>query len=274
MITSGGFLINLNSIVMKTESENVQRWDDIVFENRNKAYGAYAIRKNYYDNILKAEAISIGLGLLIFIIPILLRDEQTIVPVIKDPDDGIVLRQYDNIKPIDPPKRTQPIKRVSDSIIPTHVTTEEIIEKPIEQLTTATSSTGSQTGTVDPGAETFVESGTGITPIIDEKKPFSVVEIMPEYEGGDAAMMKFIQGKMRYPGAAIRKKDEGTVYVSFVISADGSVTNVEVMKGVSKECDQEAVRVISMMDRWKPGIQNKMPVPVKKVLPITFKLES
>ncbi len=259
---------------MKTQSENIQRWDDIIFENRNKAYGAYAIRKNYNGNVLKAEVISLGIGLLIFIIPILLRDEQIIVPVIEVPDDGIVLRQYDNIAPIEPPAQTHPPRKVNASIIPTRVTTEQIVEAPVEQPTKTTSySKGTEPGTDNLITENSVESGTG-TPIEVVTKPFSIVEIMPEYEGGEAAMMKFIQKKLRYPSKARIRGDQGTVFVSFVISADGSVTNVEIMKGISKECDEEAVRVISMMDKWKPGIQNKIPVPVRKVLPIRFKLES
>ena len=260
---------------MKTESNKVQRWDDIIFENRNKEYGAYTIRKNYNDNVLRAEVISIGIGLLIFIAPTLLRDEQIAIPTIPDLKDPIVLDKYDNIKPIEPPQKQRilpPLKRTD--VIPTHVTTDDVVEKPADPTPPDQNLAGTLTGTDNSGNEPAVESGTGDAPIIDTAPAvFTFVEKMPTYEGGDEAMMKFIQKKLRYPLAAIRKKDEGTVFVSFVISAEGNVVNVEVIRGIGKECDAEAVRVISMMDRWKPVIQNNMAVPVKKILPITFKLE-
>lgn len=258
---------------MKTQSDRTQRWEDIIFENRNKEYGAYAIRKNYDANVLKAEIISIGIGLLIFIVPVLFREEQIIVPFVKETCSGLTLYEKPVIMPRDPATKTQPAKRVKTAVVPTRVTDKEVIDKPVDPVT-ETSSSGLETGAVDTGSATFIETGTGTTPdVVVETKPFTIVQIMPEYEGGDQAMMRFIQNKLRYPKIAIRKGDHGTVYVSFVISADGSVANVAVVKGISKECDEEAVRVISMMERWKPGIQNNMAVAVRKVLPITFRLD-
>jgi protein TonB len=260
---------------MKAESEQVQRWDDIIFENRNKQYGAYTIRKNYDNNVLKAEAISIGVGILIFVIPILLSDEKVIIPVIADPKGEIVLKKFD-IKVDDPTGPPEPRRRVDASIIPTKPTIHEVLDEQVEpqqQDVTFTSGPDNVTQTSDTGTDVTYGSGSGRDAIVEPPKVFIVVEIMPAYEGGYQAMMKFIQKKMRYPTIAVRNKEEGTVYVSFVIAPDGSVTDVEVVKGISKECDREAVRVISMMNKWKPGIQNNHPVSVRTTLPITFRLE-
>jgi protein TonB len=149
-------------------------------------------------------------------------------------------------------------------------------DEPVVQPTTdsVAFTTGPDTGTPSPDPGTLTTgAGVDTEPVVEAPKVFEFVEKMPEYEGGYEAMMKFLQRKTRYPAIAIRKKDEGTVYVSFVVSPDGSVTHVQIVKGISKECDAEAMRVISLMDKWKAGIQNGMPVSVKKVLPITFRLE-
>jgi protein TonB len=260
---------------MKTESEQVQRWDDIIFEKRNKEYGAYAIRKNYDNNVLKAEAISIGVGILIFVIPILMSKEQVIIPIIEDQKGEIVLKKFD-IKVDDPPRSQETRRRVDASIIPIKPTIQDTPDEPVDpqkQDVTFTSGPDTGTQTTDTGTDVTFGSGSSTDAVAESPKVFIVVEIMPSYEGGYQAMMKFIQKKMRYPSIAVRKKDEGTVYVSFVIAPDGSVTDVEVVKGISKECDQEAVRVISMMNKWKPGIQNNQPVSVRTTLPITFRLE-
>jgi protein TonB len=259
---------------MKSQSENMQRWDDIIFEKRNKAYGAYAIRKNYNTNVLKAEAMSIGIGALIFMIPILMPDEASHnIPVIAEPKGRIVLEGI-KIKPDQPLAKTTSVKRINASIIPTRITTLEVPEEPLSPKTTDVGYTvGSETAETETGTENTSETGTGTIPMEVINEPFDIVEIMPEYEGGQQAMMKFLQKKLRYPAKARVKGEQGTVYVQFVINADGRVSDVKVVKGFFKDCDEEAVRVVSLMDRWRAGIQNGMAVPVRKVLPITFRME-
>jgi protein TonB len=261
---------------MKTESEQVPRWDDIIFENRNKAYGAYIIRKNYNTRVLKAEGISIGMGALIFIIPILMRDEIPL-PVIPKPDSGTVLEVYDGtIEPRVTPPPPQPPRRVDASIIPTRVTTQEVPDQPPSPPTDeVTYTTGPETGSTETSPDVGTESGTGTLPVEIPATPYVLApQVMPSFEGGMEGMMKFIQKKLCYPRHAQANNEEGTVYVSFIINSMGKVTDVEVIKGFHKDCDQEAVRVISLMNKWKPGLQNKMPVAVKMVLPIKFKLGS
>jgi periplasmic protein TonB len=259
---------------MKTQSEHVQRWEDIIFEKRNKEYGAYTIRKNYNDNVLKAEAISIGIGLLIFIIPILLRNEK-VLPVIEKPETPIVLDNLGDIKPkITPPVKPQQMHRANASVIPITPTTDPVPDEPVTEQPSSevTYTTGPETGTSEPGNVTD-EPGVGTEPAIESAPTiFTYVEKMPEYEGGYEAMFKFLRKNVKYPRKAQQRGSEGTVYVKFVISADGSITNVEIEKGFDKDCDAEAMRVISLMDKWHAGIQNGTAVSVRKILPITFKL--
>lgn len=95
---------------------------------------------------------------------------------------------------------------------------------------------------------------------------------MPQYEGGQTAMMRFIVGEMNYPGIAQRQEIEGTVYVTFVVNREGHVSDVKITKGISPECDKEAMRVVAKMKKWTAGMQNHVPVSVRMTLPIVFRL--
>jgi TonB family protein len=103
---------------------------------------------------------------------------------------------------------------------------------------------------------------------------FSVVEKMPSYPGGDEARIAFLVQNIKYPEEAKKKGIQGKVFVSFIIEADGSITNVKVLRGFDKSCDQEAVRVIKLMPKWNPGIQEGKTVRVQFNLPIKFALDS
>ena len=108
--------------------------------------------------------------------------------------------------------------------------------------------------------------------VIDEI--FIVVEEMPQYTGGIEAMSKFLSDTIRYPVEAFEKGIEGRVICSFVISADGSITDINVLRGVDPSLNKEAVRVIELMPKWKPGKQRGQEVAVRFTLPIEFKLNS
>lgn len=100
---------------------------------------------------------------------------------------------------------------------------------------------------------------------------FTEIDVRPEYPGGYENMMNFIRHNMTYPRAAVKKKIQGVVYVQFVVGPDGSITDVKTIKGISKECDLEAERVVSMMPKWRPGQVNGENVFVRFVLPVKFK---
>lgn len=105
-----------------------------------------------------------------------------------------------------------------------------------------------------------------------EKKIFLVVEQPPEPEGGYGEANKFIVSNLKYPVSARQAAIEGTVYISFVVEKDGKINEAEIIKGVSGDLDQEALRVIRMLPNWKPGMQLGKPVRVRFVYPIKFKL--
>lgn len=105
-----------------------------------------------------------------------------------------------------------------------------------------------------------------------EEHIFDAVEQQPEFPGGQAAMMKWIGNNMIYPEAAQQNYIQGKVIVKAVIEKDGSISNVKVVKGVDKDLDHEAVRVVQGMPKWTAGKMNGIPVRCYFLLPITFKL--
>lgn len=106
----------------------------------------------------------------------------------------------------------------------------------------------------------------------DDEEFFMVVENMPEFPGGDLGLMKFIQKNVRYPAIAKEYNITGKVYVSFIVDKQGSVTNVKIVRGVDKNLDAEALRVVSLLPNYKPGKQRGKAVRVMFTIPINFTL--
>lgn len=102
---------------------------------------------------------------------------------------------------------------------------------------------------------------------------FMTVETMPEFPGGQTAMMEFIASNMKYPVTAQENGIQGRVTLSFVVDVDGSITDIEVVRGIDPALDKEAIRIIKSMPKWKPGMQRGKPVRVKYTVPVTFRLE-
>lgn len=110
-----------------------------------------------------------------------------------------------------------------------------------------------------------------VNPELSDSGIFMEVDVVPEYPGGYEAMIRFLQRNMMYPRKALRQKVHGVVYVQFVVTPDGAITDVKTLKGISTECDAEAERVVKLMPPWKPGQHNGKNVYVRFVLPIKFK---
>jgi len=132
--------------------------------------------------------------------------------------------------------------------------------------------------TIDVDADVFTEVQE-FTPIeIEEEEEveddviFTVVEDQPEFPGGEEARQRFLEDNLRYPTMAREAGIQGTVFVTFVVETDGSVTDVRVLRGIGGGCDEEAVRVVQMMPRWEPGRQRGQPVRVQFNMPIRFRL--
>lgn len=104
-------------------------------------------------------------------------------------------------------------------------------------------------------------------------KVLEKAEVMPEFPGGDQALFDFVSKNVVYPEEAKDKEIAGRVLVSFVVEKDGSIGEVKVVQGIGGGCDEEAVRVVKAMPKWKPGKDKGKPVRVSYVMPFTFKLQ-
>jgi periplasmic protein TonB len=131
---------------------------------------------------------------------------------------------------------------------------------------------------IDVDADVFTEV-QDFTPIVFEEEEevaedviFTVVEDQPEFPGGETARQQFLSDNLRYPQMAREAGIQGTVFVTFVVEIDGSVTDVRIVRGIGGGCDEEAVRVVKMMPNWEPGRQRGQPVRVQFVMPIRFRL--
>ena len=106
-----------------------------------------------------------------------------------------------------------------------------------------------------------------------EAEVFTIVEEMPSYPGGDQKMYEYLGKNIKYPQIARESSIQGRVFVNFVVEPDGSVSNVKVLRGIGGGCDEEAVRVVKSMPKWKAGKQRGKAVRVSYTLPVVFKLQ-
>jgi periplasmic protein TonB len=258
---------------METKALVVRSWDDLVFTNRNREYGAYSIRQSYSRRLMIGFGVTNAALALLFVLLHISQGGKIRIPIPLPPDKGEhILEDY---RVIPKPPKFQHIPREQQVVRPTsnvvQVVTDQVAYTDIE--TQPLESPMTDEG-VDTGVGTPDGTATGLTDIpvveVPTDKIHIIVEQMPEYEGGAKEMMKFIKRKIRFPRSAEIQQISGSVYVSFVVNGDGKVSQVTVLRGISKDCDEEAVRVISMLPGWIGGKQNGNPVSVRMVLPITF----
>jgi periplasmic protein TonB len=131
---------------------------------------------------------------------------------------------------------------------------------------------------IDADVDITTEIEAYIPPVFEEEEVveeeiFIVVEDQPEFPGGDAARIRFLSENIRYPQMARESGIQGTVFVTFVVERDGSITDVRVIRGIGGGCDEEAIRVIEAMPSWTPGRQRGRPVRVQFTMPIRFTLQ-
>jgi protein TonB len=130
----------------------------------------------------------------------------------------------------------------------------------------------------DPNADITIDEPVPSAPAstdkssVDPSKIFTAVEMEPSFPGGIEMFYKFLQYNIRYPAKAFEDKMQGKVFVSFTVEKDGSLNNIKVVRALGGGCDEEAVRVMELSPKWKPGVQNGRPVRVQYTMPISFSL--
>ncbi|MBT1704862.1 energy transducer TonB [Chryseosolibacter indicus] len=261
---------------METKALVLQTWDELVFQNRNKAYGAYTLRKAYHERILIGLGVSVLTAIILLVLPRFISSDKESFELPVDLDNGTIVFSHPPILEVERPQTQRVVGRSSAKNTPPLVTREPVEDVPVEDHAIISVT---DTGDGDGVAGDIPVSGTGdqfVGQAEVKEKPDYVLgaEVMPQYQGGMEEMMKFIKKKMRYPSAPRRIGIDGTVYVSFIVNGDGSIRDVYVIKGVHEDLDKEAIRVVSMLPGWMGGKQGGSPVAVKMVLPIKFSLSN
>jgi len=252
-------------------------WTDRVFDDRNKAYGAYELRHNYSNTMVKAMVIAfLGVGVL-FGSTLVFKTSHAVQPQRTADTTVVTLNTYvkpDEPKPAEPATSAEPVK--TTEFVPMVVTPDKQAKKAVENSTLATTAIGPVT--VDgpdlkgPPAIDKGPVGPPAPPAPDPEIIYSSgsVDFMPEPVGGAAAWNKFLSKNLRFPVMAQEEGVGGRVYLSFIIEKDGSLSNITVDKAAGHGFDEEALRVLKLAKAWKPGMQNGQPVRVKYSIPITF----
>jgi protein TonB len=259
------------------ETVKAPSWEDIVFENRNKEYGAYIIRTLYSRNLITACGIMLLLIALGFSYPTIaawFKSDDVVVEE-KKLTTVVALDQPPPISetPPPPPKVEIPPPVKTIKYVAPKVTKEEVVEEEIPTIEEI-KKTEVSTETVEGPTEVVFEEPVKEVAEVEDNQVYTFVEQNAEFPGGTEAMYKFINKNVKYPAQARRMGTEGRVFVGFVINKDGSIVDVGIVKGISAECDKEAMRVVQMMPPWKAGKQNGKAVRVKFILPINFKLSN
>ncbi len=259
--------------------------DDVIFESRNKAYGAYALRQSYGKQMKRGIIGGLSLFALLVTVPLIANRmaakgaglDTKIIEMVDIPKD---IEKPIPPPPTVPPPPPPPVKHATIGFTPPVVTEEVETEPPMPRIEDITVNVAAQTqkgenveafvNTVDAPAAPPIDVPT--KPVDKPETTFIIVEQMPEYKDGMKAMFQFLADNIKYPAIARENGIDGTVYVGFVVLNDGSIRNVEVKRGRSGGLNEEAARVIAMMPNWKPGRQNGKPVNVAFTVPIKFTL--
>lgn len=271
-----------------------KEWCDIVFDGKNKEYGAYQLRATSVKRHTKA-LLSVVIVLALILTAIIL----VITGVFKSADEDInakneqeeVIMAPEDIPeeeeqmeiPEQKPEEVQAEEEVAATQAVTEVKIVETVDKDREVKDTETKMADtSQFGAEDHKGVEDVNRDRVVKEVVEEKPvekpkeegPLSVamVEQKPSFPGGESAMYKWLQDNIIYPAAASEEGVQGKVTVQFIVEKDGSITHVQVVRGKHPALDAEAARVIRKMPRWTPGRNNGQPVRVTYHLPVQFKL--
>ena len=267
-------------------------WVDLVFEGKNKEYGAYVLRKETGKRNLKALIwVLIGIALIFAIAYANLAIQNAIKQNVSVETDVELSKlaqkkeaKVERKEPVKVEMEQKVVEKVKSSV---KFTAPEIKKddevKPEDELKSQDdlSKTNTAIGSFDVKGNDEAEGEVlkAKEVVVDEKpkeeetKVFDVVEQMPQFPGGPKALFEYLSKNIKYPVVAEENGIQGRVIVTFVVERDGSITDVKVAKSVDPSLDKEAQRVVKSMPHWIPGKQNGSAVRVKYSVPVTFKLQ-
>jgi protein TonB len=259
---------------MENEITKAPSFDDIVFELRNKEYGAYSLRSRYNRNVM----ISLLIGTIILATAIITPylSAKAAENRAKRAERQVEIKMENLDQPNEtvappPPPPPPPADVVQQAKYVPPVVVDSV--KPEENVQLMTADEANIEVKDQEVVEVVAEVKEEVQEEDPEATPFVVVEEMPMYPGGDVALLKYIGEHTQYPEIAKENNIQGRVIVRFCVTSKGGVSQVSILKGVDAELDKEAIRVVSGLPAFKPGKQGGKPVPVWYMVPITFTLK-
>lgn len=273
-----------------------QEWRDLVFEGKNKDFGAYKLRESSVARHTKAIVwvlISVAIILVLLILSVsgvfskpeeeqittaTVQEVATFEEAEEEIEEEEEQFQMPEPEEVVAPEEVANQQRVTELLIVEDDKLEEDKQvKNTEEVLENEAAAGAldiTEGTNDLN-KTIIKDEVIAEPKVEEEQPMNIamVEQKPEFPGGEAAMYKYLGDNIVYPSAASEEGIQGRVVVEFVVGKDGSITNVKVARPRHPALDKEAVRVIKSMPKWIPGRNNGQPVKVTYTLPVTFKLQ-
>jgi protein TonB len=251
--------------------------NDIVFETRNRQYGAYDLRRFYGKRASVSFGITLGIVFFVLAIPLIIKLLSPSEDTNAKHRTKEVVTELGPPPPLEkelppPPKLNIPKQVEQVRFVPPKVVIKPVDEPELPKNTEPPKPPPPPDAT--PGPDTTVYAAPS-APIPPPKKPevYSYVEQMPSFPGGEEKLFQYLNDNMKYPSMARETNIQGKVFVNFVVDEEGKISNVKVLRGIGAGCDEEAVRVVKAMPNWKPGKQNGRAVPVSYNLPIQFKLQ-
>jgi protein TonB len=270
-----------------------QKWIDLVFEGKNEAYGAYAIRQNTNKRNLYA-MLALFAGLIAIVGSFLLVNvaSEAIAAAQAEHETEVTLEQIEEeaeeqeeeevVYDVEELEQLVAEETVMNSEKFTAYEMEDDAPDQVTKTQDEIAQSDVAVGAVDYDkgsdeadhvlkvTEKVVDE---VPPVREETKVWDVVEQMPSFKGGDQALMNYLTKSIHYPAIAEENGIQGRVVCTFVVERDGSITDIKVVRSVDPSLDKEAVRVLKAMPKWIPGKQNGSAVRVKFTLPVTFKLQ-
>jgi periplasmic protein TonB len=262
---------------------NSNEWCDIVFEGKNKAYGAYALRHRSFNRHRYAIILVTIIFLLALFVPgfikiVMPKNKERMVEVTSLSDLKMEqAKPKENLITAPPPpplkssiKFTPPVIKPDEEVAADDEikTQEELNETKVTISVADVKGTDEENG-VDV-AELNQNQEIAQEPV--EEEVFLIVEQMPEFPGGETALRTYIAKNIKYPATAQEMGIQGKVYVTFIVDSNGNVTKATIARGIDASLDKEALRVINTLPKWTPGKQRGKPVSVSYTVPINFTL--
>jgi protein TonB len=249
-------------------------WCNLVFEGKNKAYGAYELRQRSSKRHAVAILLSVSFFALGVSAPVLLKHIS--------PETKWKVTEVTGISNIEEVKQ-EPMKPIEEIKLPEvrrtiQFTPPEVSNDDVDQEATPVidelinSNAAISTATAD-GSDNVDAPLPDFSIVEKEPDPVPFVEQMPEFPGGEAARIQFLGNNLRYPSIASEMGISGRVILQFVVDKKGNIDRIKVLRSLGGGCDEEAIRVVKLMPAWKPGMQNGKCVPVYFTFPVVFSLK-